>query len=67
MGGLLTYDGDPGTGVWLVPIGALLMLYGVGRTALDFTKIVTAPNENRGSPTSRAAACAATGSTATPA
>src|SRR5262249_45831694 len=29
LGGFLTYDGDPGTGVWLVPLGALLMLYGV--------------------------------------
>ncbi len=38
LGGFVTYDGDPGTGVWLVPIGALLMLYGVGRTALDLTK-----------------------------
>jgi len=39
LGGFVTYDGDPGSGVWLVPIGALLMLYGVGRTALDVTKI----------------------------
>ena len=38
LGGFFTYDGDPGTGVWLVPIGALLMLYGVGRLALDLTK-----------------------------
>jgi hypothetical protein len=30
LGGLWTYDGDPGTGVWLVPIGALFMLYGRG-------------------------------------
>ncbi len=27
LGSFWTYDGDPGTGVWLVPIGALLMLY----------------------------------------
>ena len=32
----VTYDGDPGTGVWLVPIGALLMLYGVIGFALGF-------------------------------
>lgn len=38
LGGFFTYDGDPGTGVWLVPIGALLLLYGVGRVALDFSK-----------------------------
>ncbi|HEX4665530.1 MAG TPA: hypothetical protein VH207_02935 [Chthoniobacterales bacterium] len=29
LGGFVTYDGDPGSGVWLVPIGALFMLYGV--------------------------------------
>jgi hypothetical protein len=38
LGGFLTYGGDPGTGVWLVPLGALLMLYGVGRAAFDLTK-----------------------------
>jgi hypothetical protein len=38
LGGFFTYDGDPGTAVWLVPIGALLMLYGVGRVALDLTQ-----------------------------
>jgi len=47
LGGFFTYDGDPGTGVWLVPIGALLMLYGVGRTALDFSKIATEPASRR--------------------
>ena len=36
LGGFLTYDGDPGTGVWLVPIGAFLMLYGVIGFALGF-------------------------------
>lgn len=41
LGGFLTYDGDPGTGIWLVPIGALLMLYGVGRTAVDLTKVAS--------------------------
>jgi hypothetical protein len=29
LGGFVTYDGDPGSGIWLVPIGALLLLYGV--------------------------------------
>jgi hypothetical protein len=37
-GGFLTYDGDPGNGVWLVPIGALLMLYGVIGFALGFPR-----------------------------
>ncbi len=36
LGGFVTYDGDPGSGVWLVPIGAVLMLYGVGGFALGF-------------------------------
>jgi hypothetical protein len=39
LGGFITYDGDPGTGVWLVPIGALLMLYGVGRIAFDLSRV----------------------------
>jgi hypothetical protein len=38
LGGFVTYDGDPGTGVWLVPIGALLMLYGVIGFARGFPK-----------------------------
>jgi dipeptidyl aminopeptidase/acylaminoacyl peptidase len=38
LGGFVTYDGDPGSGVWLVPIGALLMLYGVIGFALGFPK-----------------------------
>ncbi len=38
LGGLVTYGGDPGLGVWLVPIGALLLLYAVGRFALDLPK-----------------------------
>jgi len=36
LGGFFTYDGDPGSGVWLVPVGALLMLYGVVGFALGF-------------------------------
>jgi len=36
LGSFVTYDGDPGSGVWLVPIGALLMLYGVIGFALGF-------------------------------
>jgi membrane protein DedA with SNARE-associated domain len=38
LGGFWTYDGDPGTGVWLVPIGALLMLFGVIGFALGFPR-----------------------------
>ncbi len=38
LGGFWTYDGDPGTGVWLVPLGALLMLYAVAGFALGFPR-----------------------------
>jgi dipeptidyl aminopeptidase/acylaminoacyl peptidase len=38
LGGFVTYDGDPGSGVWLVPIGALFLLYGVIGFALGFPK-----------------------------
>ena len=33
LGGLIIHDGDPGVGVILVPIGAVLLLYGVGSAA----------------------------------
>ena len=38
LGGLVIHDGDPGLGVMLVPVGALLLLYGVGRVARDLAK-----------------------------
>lgn len=38
LGGIITYDGDPGLGIWLVPIGALLLFYGVARIALDLSR-----------------------------
>jgi hypothetical protein len=38
LGGILIYDGDPGLGVWLVPIGAGLLFYGIARIALDLSK-----------------------------
>jgi hypothetical protein len=38
LGGLVIYGGDPGPGVWLVPVGALLLLYGVGRIAFDVSR-----------------------------
>ena len=34
LGGLHTYDGDPGIGVWLAPVGGMLMLVGVTATAV---------------------------------
>jgi uncharacterized membrane protein len=38
LGGIVTYDGDPGLGVWLVPIGAAFLFYSIGRIAFDLTK-----------------------------
>jgi hypothetical protein len=38
LGGLVIHDGDPGLGIVLAPIGALLLLYGVGRAARDLAR-----------------------------
>ena len=38
LGGLVIHDGDPGPGILLAPVGALLLLYGVGRTARDLAR-----------------------------
>src|SRR5207253_7627874 len=38
LGGIVTYDGDPGLGIWLVPIGALLLFYGIARFALNLSR-----------------------------
>ena len=39
LGGVVIHDGDPGVGIILVPIGALLLLYGVGRVARDLSRV----------------------------
>jgi membrane protein DedA with SNARE-associated domain len=39
LGGVVIYDGDPGLGVWLVPIGAGLLFYSIARIALDLRKL----------------------------
>ena len=39
LGGIVIYDGDPGLGVWVVPIGALLLFYSVARVAIDLSKL----------------------------
>jgi hypothetical protein len=41
LGGLITYGGDPGLGIWLVPIAALLLFYSVIRIALDLSQTKT--------------------------
>ena len=38
LGGIVSYDGDPGLGVWLVPIGAALLFYSIARIALDLSR-----------------------------
>ena len=38
LGGIVIYDGDPGLGVWLVPVGAALLFYSITRIALDLSK-----------------------------
>jgi len=47
LGGLWTYDGDPGTGVWLVPIGALFMLYGVVGFAVTLSRVASGSSLRR--------------------
>jgi hypothetical protein len=39
LGGIVTYGGDPGLGIWLVPIAALLLFYSIARIALDLSKV----------------------------
>ena len=40
LGGIVTYGGDPGLGIWLVPVAAVLLFYGVLSIALNVTKLV---------------------------
>jgi len=39
LGGIVIHDGDPGLGVVLVPLGALLLLFGVGSAARALGKV----------------------------
>jgi len=38
LGGIVIYDGDPGLGVWLVPVGAALLFYSIARIAFDLSR-----------------------------
>ena len=42
LGGLVVHDGDPGLGVLLVPVGALLLLYAVGAAAARMSRSLRA-------------------------
>jgi hypothetical protein len=43
LGGLVTYGGDPGLGIWLVPIAAILLFYSVFSIAMSVTKLANDP------------------------
>jgi hypothetical protein len=47
LGGAFIFDGDPGLGVWLVPLGALGLFLGVGLTATDVLRNSDAPDERQ--------------------
>src|SRR5437868_12904509 len=38
LGGVVTYGGDPGLGIWLVPIAAILLFYSVLCIAMDLAR-----------------------------
>jgi hypothetical protein len=40
LGGIVTYGGDPGLGIWLVPIAAILLFYSVLSIALGVSRAV---------------------------
>lgn len=46
LGGIYIFDGDPGLGVWLVPVGAILLLVGVLLTAIGVTRAAAEPDED---------------------
>lgn len=40
LGGVVTYGGDPGLGIWLVPFAALLLFYSIFSIAISVTRLV---------------------------
>lgn len=38
LGGLFVFDGDPGLGVWLAPVGAICLVLAVFMTAMDVVR-----------------------------
>jgi membrane protein DedA with SNARE-associated domain len=47
LGGIVTYGGDPGLGIWLVPVASLLLFYSVLRIALDVSNQKNGPRNTR--------------------
>ena len=40
LGGVVTYGGDPGLGIWLVPFAAILLFYSVLSIAVSVTRLL---------------------------
>ena len=40
LGGVVTYGGDPGLGIWLVPLAAILLFYSVTSIAISVNRLV---------------------------
>jgi membrane protein DedA with SNARE-associated domain len=40
LGGVVTYGGDPGLGIWLVPVAAVLLFYSVAAIAIRVTRLL---------------------------
>jgi membrane protein DedA with SNARE-associated domain len=38
LGGVVTYGGDPGLGIWLVPVAAIILFYSVISIAIRVTR-----------------------------
>lgn len=45
LGGIFVFDGDPGLGIWLVPVGALCLVLAVFLTAIDVVRRKGSPSE----------------------
>ena len=40
LGGVVTYGGDPGLGIWLVPVAAIMLFYSVLSIAISVTRLI---------------------------
>src|SRR5438552_12473887 len=48
LGGVVTYGGDPGLGIWLVPVAAVLLFYSVLSIARSVTRLVRESGKTKG-------------------